>query len=73
MLSSDFGGDKSEPRSRRLPQSDAGGSRNRTTAKEPVVRRRKKATRVQGPREEHAQQKVKIKKNRKSKANSRQD
>ena len=61
MLSSDIGGDKSEPRSRKLPQSDAGGSRDGTTAKEPVVRRWKKATRVRGPREEHTQQQGKIK------------
>ena len=52
---------RSEPRSRKLPQSDAGGIRDGTTAKDPVVRRRKKTTRVQGPREEHAQQRGKIK------------
>ena len=34
-------GARSEPRSRKLPQSDAGGSRDRTTAKESVVSRRK--------------------------------
>ena len=38
MLSSDVGGGKSEPRSRKLPQSDAGGIRDETTAKTPVVR-----------------------------------
>ena len=61
MLSSDVGSDKSEPRSRKLSLSDAGGIRDRTTAKEPVVRRRKKATRVRGPREEHTQQQGQIK------------
>ena len=35
------------------------GIRDRTIANEPVVRRRMEATRVQGPREEHAQQQVK--------------
>ena len=52
---------RSEPRSRQLPQSDAGGSRDGTTAKEPVVTRRKEATRIRGPREEHTQQQGKIK------------
>ena len=64
-LSSGVGGDRSEPRSRELHQNDAGGSREGTTAKEPLVRRRrsarakptagkrKEATQVPGPREEH--------------------
>ena len=49
------------PGSCELPQCDAGGCRDGTTAKEPVVRRRKVATRVRGPREEHTQQQGKIK------------
>ena len=60
MQSSGVDGARSEPRSRKLPQSDAGGSRDGTSAKDPVVRR-KEATRVRRPREEHR------------KANSRQD
>ena len=56
---------RSEPQSRKLPQSDVGGIRDRTTAKEPVVRRKKtltdEATRARGPREGHARQQGKIK------------
>ena len=68
---------RNEPQSRKQPQSDAGGSRDRTTAKEPVVRGRKtladEATRLRGPREEHTQQQGDNQKNRKSIANIRQD
>ena len=40
---------RSEPRSRKLLQSDAGGSRDGTTAKEPVVRGRRDGTTAEEP------------------------
>ena len=62
---------RSQPRSRKLSQSDAGGSRDKTTARKPVVRRRKtladEATRVRGPRGEHTQQQGEIKRTQRAK------
>ena len=70
MLSSDAGGDTSEPRSRKQPQSDAGGRRERTTAKEEVRGRNQHG--YEGL-EKSVPSSRKTQKNRKSIANSRRE
>ena len=79
MLSSGVGGGRSKPRNRKLPQSDAGGIREANHSQRSSGERnqranhsqrssgqKKKATRVQGPRQEHTQQQGKIKRTEKA-------
>ena len=66
MLSSGVGEGQKRTTESQLPQSDAGGSRDGTIAKESVARR-KETTRIRGAREERNQQQAD-----KSIANSRQ-